>query len=162
MKHRLLLLLLALGATTPALAANVGISVNIGEPGFYGQLDIGNYPPPPLLYPQPVVIHPAVVAQPPIYLRVPPEQAHHWDRYCRRYHACDRRVYFVQDQWYRQQFAPRYLHDHPRGGPGPNGQPNGGHPGGAHPGADPRPHGNEHHNAPPDKRWPQQPGDDRR
>ncbi|MBV8680224.1 MAG: hypothetical protein JO338_07250 [Aquitalea sp.] len=112
MKHRLLLVLLALGATAPALAANVGISVNIGEPGFYGQLDIGNYPAPPVLYPQPVIVSPVVVAQPPIYLRVPPGHARHWDRYCGRYHACDKRVFFVQDQWYRQEYGPRYLHDH--------------------------------------------------
>jgi hypothetical protein len=87
MRNRLLIFLLALGATAPALAANVGISVNIGEPGFYGQLDIGNYPPPALLYPQPVLVRPVVVAQPPIYLRVPPGHARHWDRYCSRYHA---------------------------------------------------------------------------
>jgi hypothetical protein len=65
MKHRLLFCLLALTAATPVLAANVGISVNIGEPGFYGQLDIGDYPPPALLYPQPVIVSPVVVAQPP-------------------------------------------------------------------------------------------------
>jgi hypothetical protein len=29
--------------TAPALAADVGVSVSIGQPGFYGQLDIGDY-----------------------------------------------------------------------------------------------------------------------
>ncbi len=30
--------------TVPALAADVGVSVNIGQLGFYGRIDIGNYP----------------------------------------------------------------------------------------------------------------------
>jgi len=45
-----------------ALAADVGVSVQIGEPGFYGRIDIGNAPPPRLIYRQPVVIQPAPVA----------------------------------------------------------------------------------------------------
>lgn len=36
--------------TTPALAADVGISVSIGQPGFYGRLDIGDYPQPQVIY----------------------------------------------------------------------------------------------------------------
>ncbi|WP_159879998.1 hypothetical protein [Aquitalea denitrificans] len=157
MRNRLLFFLLALGATAPALAANVGISVNIGEPGFYGQLDIGNYPPPVLLYPQPVIVSPVVVAQPPIYLRVPPGHARHWDRYCSRYHACDRRVYFVQDQWYREEYAPRYQREHPHGH---DGHDNGWHKGEDHRGNDYR--GNDHRNGRPGEPWPDQPGEGRR
>ncbi|MBA4709912.1 hypothetical protein [Aquitalea aquatica] len=156
MRNRLLLFLLGVGVMAPALAANVGISVNIGEPGFYGQLDIGNYPPPPLLYPQPVIVSPVVVAQPPIYLRVPAEHARHWDRYCRRYQACDRRVYFVQDKWYRQEFAPRYQREHPRGH---DGHDNGWHKGDDRRGNDYR--GNDHRNGRPGKPWPDQPGQGR-
>jgi len=37
--------------TTPALAADVGVSVGIGQPDFYGQIDIGNYSQPQLIYP---------------------------------------------------------------------------------------------------------------
>src|ERR1700738_3511397 len=58
----------------PAFAADVGVSISVGQPGFYGQLDIGNVPQPQLVYPQPVVIQrsPAFVSAPPIYLHVPP------------------------------------------------------------------------------------------
>ena len=55
MKHQFLALLLAASAL-PALAADVGVSVSVGQPGFYGRIDIGNVPPPVLIYPQPVVI----------------------------------------------------------------------------------------------------------
>ena len=30
----------------PTFAADVGVSITVGQPGFYGQLDIGNAPPP--------------------------------------------------------------------------------------------------------------------
>lgn len=29
--------------TTPPLAADVGMSVSIGQPGIYGRIDIGDY-----------------------------------------------------------------------------------------------------------------------
>ncbi len=42
-------LIAALALTTAAIAAPafsaVGVSISIGEPGFYGQLDIGGYQP---------------------------------------------------------------------------------------------------------------------
>jgi hypothetical protein len=37
-------------ATVPAHATDVGVSISIGQPGFYGQIDIGGYPAPHLLY----------------------------------------------------------------------------------------------------------------
>ena len=95
----------------PALAADVGISVNVGQPGFYGRIDIGNaYPQPVLVYPQPVVIVPGPVAvvQQPIYLHVPPGHANNWGKHCGRYNACGQRVYFVQDSWYNQVYVPSY------------------------------------------------------
>ena len=55
MKRYVVSLLLA-AATLPAFAADVGVSVTVGQPGFYGRIDIGNAPPPVLIYPQPVVI----------------------------------------------------------------------------------------------------------
>ena len=61
----------------PAFAADVGVSISIGEPGFYGRLDIGGYPPPPVIYAQPVVVERVVVSPEPIYLRVPPGHAKH-------------------------------------------------------------------------------------
>ncbi|MES2182625.1 MAG: hypothetical protein V4493_11065 [Pseudomonadota bacterium] len=50
--------------------------------------------------------------RPPIYLRVPPGHAKHWDKHCREYNACNERVYFVQDDWYNREYAPRYQEQH--------------------------------------------------
>ncbi len=100
------------GLATPLLAADVGVSISIGDPGFYGQIDIGGYPQPQLIYPQPVVIGRLAPGRPPIYLRVPPEQAKHWKKYCRRYNACGERVYFVRDSWYQHEYMPRYQEQH--------------------------------------------------
>lgn len=95
-------------ATAPALASDVGVSVSIGEPGFYGQINIGNMPPPQLIYTQPMVIERAGAVGRPIYLHVPPGHAKHWGKHCREYDACGRQVYFVQDNWYNNVYAPRY------------------------------------------------------
>ena len=112
MKKLLLATLIALGATG-AQAANVGVSVNIGDPNFYGQIDIGNYPQPQLVSPQPVVIQPAVgVAVAPIYLHVPPAHYANWRRYCGQYNACGRPVYFIHPDWYRNVYAPRWRNEH--------------------------------------------------
>ena len=98
---------------TPALAADVGVSVSIGQPGFYGQLDIGNFPQPQVIYRQPMVIERGVPAnRPPIYLRVPPGYAKHWRQHCREYNACGERVFFVQDRWYNREYVPRYQKQH--------------------------------------------------
>lgn len=98
---------------TVAQAADVNVSVNIGQPGFFGRLDIGGYPEPTLLYPQPMMIRQVEASQPPLYLRVPHYHARHWRSHCHRYHACGERVFFVRDDWYRHQFAPRYREQHP-------------------------------------------------
>lgn len=98
--------------TTPALAADVAVSVSIGHPGFYGQIDIGGYPQPQVLYRQPMVIERGPMDRPPIYLRVPPGHAKHWSKNCRKYNACGERVYFVKDDWYNREYAPRYQERH--------------------------------------------------
>jgi hypothetical protein len=90
----------------PALA-DVGVSIQVGEPGFYGRLDIGGYQP-RLIYSQPVVVERRYRSYPPIYVRVPPGHQKNWKRYCGRYDACGRPVYFVRDEWYRDVYAPRY------------------------------------------------------
>ena len=41
-----------------ALAANVGVSVSVGQPGFYGRIDINGMPPPRLVYREPIVVEP--------------------------------------------------------------------------------------------------------
>ena len=97
---------------TPALATDVGVSISIGQPGFYGRLDIGDYPPPQLIYSRPIIIEQEVSYGPPIYLRVPPGHAKHWRKHCREYGACGQRVYFVQDDWYNREYVPRYQEHH--------------------------------------------------
>lgn len=101
-----------IASATPALAADVGVSVRIGEPGFYGRLDIGGYPQPQVIYRRPMVIHRVHVDRDPIYLRVPPDHARNWRRYCRRYDACGERVYFVRNSWYNREYVPRYREQH--------------------------------------------------
>ncbi|POZ62090.1 hypothetical protein [Chromobacterium alticapitis] len=101
-----------IAASLFSLPTQAAVSISVGEPGFYGQIDIGGAPAPQVIYQQPVMIQPVPVAEPPIYLRVPPGHMKHWDRYCREYHACNRRVYFIRDEWYRQVYAPHYREHH--------------------------------------------------
>jgi hypothetical protein len=109
---RLVFTALLAAASQASLAADVGVSVSIGQPGFYGRIDIGNAPPPVLVYPQPVVIQPVRVVQPvpvqPIYLHVPPGHARDWGKHCHKYDACTRPVYFVKDDWYNNVYVPHY------------------------------------------------------
>ena len=113
MKRYVVSLLLAASAL-PAFAADVGVSVTVGQPGFYGRIDIGNAPPPVLIYPQPVVIQRVYVAQPPppLYLHVPPGHAQKWSKHCHKYDACSRPVYFVKDDWYNNVYVPHYQQVH--------------------------------------------------
>ena len=113
MKHFLIAAAVAAATlTTPALAADVGVSISIGQPGFYGRLDIGDYPQPQVIYRQPMAIERVPMDRPPIYLRVPPGYAKHWRKHCREYNACGERVFFVQDNWYNREYAPRYQEQH--------------------------------------------------
>jgi len=98
--------------STPALAADVGVSISIGQPGFYGRLDIGDYPQPQVIYRQPMMIERVPADRPPIYLRVPPGHAKNWRKHCREYNACGERVFFVQDRWYNREYVPRYQGQH--------------------------------------------------
>jgi len=103
-------LTLATCALAPAFAqTSVGVSIGINQPGVYGRIDIGNYPPPQVILPQPVVIAPSRVAmyQRPIYLYVPPGHQKHWDKNCYRYNACGQPVYFVQENWIRERYEAR-------------------------------------------------------
>ena len=102
----------AAAMSAPVFAADVGVSVSIGQPGFYGRLDIGGYPPPQVIYSQPRVVERVYVEREPVYMRVPPGHAKNWRKYCHRYNACGERVYFVQDNWYSHDYAPRYQEQH--------------------------------------------------
>lgn len=101
----------------PASAADVGVSITVGQPGFYGRIDIGDFPRPVLVYPEPIVVRPVGVAYEPIYLHVPPGHAKKWRSYCGQYNACGRPVYFVQDHWYNDVYVPEYRTRHGGGGP---------------------------------------------
>lgn len=92
-----LLLVAAAGAHAQAYVnATVGGQLS---PGVYGRIDIGNAPPPPLIYAEPMIIHrPAVmVPRSPIYLYVPPGHARNWGKHCAHYNACGQPVYFVKE-----------------------------------------------------------------
>ena len=107
-----LFIAVTIAAATLSAPAFAQVSVSIGQPGFYGRLDIGGFPAPALIYPQPVMIEPVPIERPPLYLRVPPGHARDWGRHCHRYNACGERVFFVQDSWYNREYAPRYYERH--------------------------------------------------
>jgi hypothetical protein len=111
MKKLVAALVLASAAVAGPALADVGISIRIGEPGFYGQIDIGGYQP-RVVYSRPVIVEHRVRYTTPVYLRVPPGHERNWKRYCGRYNACARPVYFVRDDWYRNDYAPRYRQAH--------------------------------------------------
>jgi hypothetical protein len=110
-------LLLSTLLASAALAADVGVSINVGQPGFYGQINIGNVPQPPaVIYAQPTYVQPVpvgVVVQP-LYLRVPPGHEKHWAKHCAEYNACGRPVYFVREDWYQEHYRDHHEHEHDR------------------------------------------------
>jgi hypothetical protein len=103
----------AMALAAPLAHAQVSVTATISGPvipGVYGQVVIGNVPPPPVVYAQPVVAEPVVVARPapvaPIYLHVPPGHAKNWHKYCHEYNACNRPVYFVKSAEYEPGYHP--------------------------------------------------------
>jgi hypothetical protein len=107
--------LLAPLARAQSISVNAMISGQI-VPGVYGQVTLGDRPPPPVVYAQPVIVQPAPVvvgAAPvePIYLHVPPGHAKHWKEHCHEYHACNRPVYFVKSAEYEPGYKGHGHHD---------------------------------------------------
>lgn len=102
-----------------ALAADVGVSVSVNQPGLYGRIDIGNVPQPQLIFPQPVVIQPVQIVRAPLYMHVPPGHAKNWAKHCSKYQACSRPVYFVREDWYNNVYVPhksaKHKHKHKSG-----------------------------------------------
>jgi hypothetical protein len=97
-------MLMLAGTVSAVHAADVRVGVTIsGEvvPGVYGRVQIGDVPP-PLVYAQPVVVVHEAHRRPlePIYLHVPPGHARQWSKFCGRYNACSRPVYFVRSAEY--------------------------------------------------------------
>lgn len=109
------LLGIALIAVAAPASAQIGVSVHIGEPGYYGRIDIGDYPRPRLIYAEPLIIERVRIREP-IYLHVPPGHAKDWRKHCKHYDACARPVYFVDDRWYQDEYVPRYRERHGKGG----------------------------------------------
>jgi hypothetical protein len=86
-----------------ALAAPAEVNVIVqGQvaPGVYGRVEIGNAPPPLLVYEQPVTIVRPATPVAPIYMHVPPGHARNWKKHCKKYEACGRPVYFVKSAEY--------------------------------------------------------------
>lgn len=109
--NRLLLAAALFLTSASTLAADVNVSIRLGGPDFYGPLVLRDLPPPVLVDRRPIIVvqpPPAAAAPAPLYLRVPPGHAKHWSKHCNRYQACNRPVYFVQDSWYRDVYAPAY------------------------------------------------------
>lgn len=95
--------------SAPAAAADVGVSVQISQPGVYGRIDIGRFPQPQVIVAQPVIVtRPVAAAAPqPVYMWVPPGHRKNWKKHCRDYGACGVPVYFVRHDWYDQQVHAR-------------------------------------------------------
>lgn len=107
------ILLFIVSAHSPA--SDSGFPFVAGQPGSYGQINLGNhYPPPRLIYPDPTVAipSPAAVPQQPVYLHVPPGHAKKWSKHCHRYNACQQPVYFVREDWYNDVYAPQQASQH--------------------------------------------------
>lgn len=112
MKAVALTIFAAAGLLPAAGLAQTGVSISVGQPGFYGRIDLGDYPPPQLIYDQPVIYRQSSTRYSPVYLRVPPGHAKNWGKHCARYNACSRPVYFVQDSWYENTYVPAYQSRH--------------------------------------------------
>lgn len=112
---KILSLVATLLATGPALAVDLGVSIGIGDPNFYGHIVIGDAPPPVVVYREPMVVVRSQVVVEPIYLRVRAGHAQNWPQYCGQYNACGRPVYFVQDEYYSEVYAPHYHKHHGKG-----------------------------------------------
>jgi hypothetical protein len=123
-----LILAAAMLAAAPAFAQQVGVSVTVGQPGFYGRIDLGNFAPPPVVYAEPIIVERNVrYVGAPVYLRVPPGHQKKWSKHCHSYNACGQRVLFVKDDWYTNSYAPRYMESqgHGQGRGNDNGHGNG-------------------------------------
>jgi hypothetical protein len=107
---------IALAAAGTGRAGDLGINVILSghvAPGVYGQVQLGNTSPPPVVYAQPMLIEPQAAPPPPVYLHVPPGHAKNWRKHCREYNACNRPVYFVRSAEYEPDYGRRN-HGHDR------------------------------------------------
>ena len=115
---------MGLTAAVSLAGANVGRAGDLGinvilsgqvAPGIYGQVQLGNASPPPVVYAQPMLIEAQAAPPPPVYLHVPPGHAKNWRKHCREYNACNRPVYFVRSEEYAPDYERRnHGHGHDR------------------------------------------------
>jgi hypothetical protein len=116
MRHWILASMAAVSLTGAGVgrAGDLNIRVIVAgqiAPGIYGQVDLGDEPPPPLVYAQPMLIVPVARPLPPVYLYVPPGHVRYWRRYCHQYNACSRPVYFVRPPEYEPGYVRGYYGD---------------------------------------------------
>jgi len=114
--HAALVVVCGAGIVYAPVQAQTALTLQLGQPGYFGPINLGNHQAPP-----PVYGYRAVIVRPdsrgrerwiqagtqPLYLRVPMNQARDWGRYCGLYQACNVPVQFVRDDWYRNVYAPR-------------------------------------------------------
>jgi hypothetical protein len=114
MKKLIIAATLAAAAAVPAMA-QTAVSISVGQPNFFGRIDLnGGASPPPVVYAQPVIVEQTRYVAQPVYLRVPEGHRKHWNKHCREYNACGQKVFFVQDSWYQNTYAPHYREQHYR------------------------------------------------
>ncbi len=113
---RLLVGLLSLAALPAPAQAQLGVTLQFGDPNYYGRLSPVGLAVPSVYNVRPIAVQPRRWGPPlqPLYLRVPAGERANWSRYCRRYGACQAPVYFVQDRWYRDVVVPRHRRDRDR------------------------------------------------
>ncbi|MEY8876902.1 MAG: hypothetical protein AB9M60_10370 [Leptothrix sp. (in: b-proteobacteria)] len=93
------------GLAVSQARTDVGVSIEISQPGVFGRVDIGQFPQPQVVQQRPIIIMPpprnVVIQQEPVYLWVPPGHQRDWRHHCQEYGACGVPVYFVRERWYQ-------------------------------------------------------------
>ena len=112
MRSKLAMSAIAVATVLGSAAYAGGVTIQVGEPGYYGPIELSDAPKPVLINPQAVVIEKERVVQEPTYVIVPAEQQRDWANYCARYEACGRPVYFVESRWYNDVYVPHYKSKH--------------------------------------------------
>lgn len=87
---------------------HLDVNVGIGAPGYYGILPIQGVMPSVWNSSPVIAVGAAIPGVGPIYLTVPLEHRRHWGRYCDRYDACARPVYFVKRPWYDKHYVKHH------------------------------------------------------
>lgn len=106
--------LLATFAWVGAAQAQPYVNLTVGgqfSPGVFGQVQVGNAPPPPVYNPQPIIVGNVIQGAPVIYMHVPEHEQRRWHEYCGRYNACGRPVHFVRVEDNNRWWEDRRSHE---------------------------------------------------